>query len=228
MNKDKILNSDRLRNISSIVDRILLQPLVSSSSFVLMVFLLYAIVYILEKYSATQWFFFKLGLLESIILGFFLGLFPLRISRYLRLAFFSLLSLISIVEIFLWYNFHTLISPAVFQILIETNTQETTEFIMMYFMNVKFLMLIILSIIWFYSYFLIENITSPLRRKIIDSILSTTISRKLILYILIILSISYLVNSSFKVIIIRNSFLTETLAIKLGELKYYLMICFKK
>ena len=137
MNKDKILNSDRLRNISSIVDRILLQPLVSSSSFVLMVFLLYAIVYILEKYSATQWFFFKLGLLESIILGFFLGLFPLRISRYLRLAFFSLLSLISIVEIFLWYNFHTLISPAVFQILIETNTQETTEFIMMYFMNVK-------------------------------------------------------------------------------------------
>ena len=219
MNKDKILNSDRLRNISSIVDRILLQTLVSSSSFVLMVFLLYAIVYILEKYSATQWFFFKLGLLESIILGFFLGLFPLRISRYLRLAFFSLLSLISIVEIFLWYNFHTLISPAVFQILIETNTQETTEFIMMYFMNVKFLMLIILSIIWFYSYFLIENITSPLRRKIIDSILSTTISRKLILYILIILSISYLVNSSFKVIIIRNSFLTETLAIKLGELK---------
>lgn len=46
MNKDKILNSDRFRNISSIVDRILLQPLVSSSSFVLMVFLLYAIVYI--------------------------------------------------------------------------------------------------------------------------------------------------------------------------------------
>lgn len=161
MQIEKIFNSDYMRKGSSIVDNIILRPLISSFYFVLMVFLLYAIVYALEKNSASQWFFFKLGLLESIILGFFLGLFPQRISRFLRFAFFSLLSLISIVELFLWYNFHTLLSPAVFQMIIETNTQEATEFIMMYFVNIKFLMLILLSTIWFYTYYLIENITPP-------------------------------------------------------------------
>lgn len=161
MQKEKKNNLYRFRNVSSIVDRIILIPLVTSPSFVLMVFILYAIVYALEKQSDSQWFFFKLGLLESIILGFFLGLFPKRISSFLRLAFFSLLSLISIVELFLWYNFHTLLSPAVFQMIIETNTQEATEFIMMYFVNVKFLMLILLSTIWFYTYYLIENIIPP-------------------------------------------------------------------
>lgn len=162
MQKEKKNNLDRFRNVSSIVDRIILIPLVTSPSFVLMVFILYAIVYALEKQSDSQWFFFKLGLLESIILGFFLGLFPQRISRFLRFAFFSLLSLISIVELFLWYNFHTLLSPAVFQMIFETNTQEATEFIMMYFVNVKFLMLILLSTIWFYTYYLIESITPPM------------------------------------------------------------------
>lgn len=221
MQIEKIFNTDYLRKVSSIVDRIILRPLISSSFFVLMVFLLYAIVYALEKNSASQWFFFKLGLLESIILGFFLGLFPQTISRYLRFVCFSLLSLISIVELFLWYNFHTLLSPAVFQMIIETNTQEATEFIMMYFVNVKFLMLILLSIIWFYTYYLIENITRPhLCQQVINNVLSTTISRKLLIYILIILSISYLFNSSINVIIIRNAFLTETSALKLGELKY--------
>ena len=58
MEKEKKNNLDRFRNVSSIVDRIILIPLVTSPSFVLMVFILYAIVYALEKQSDSQWFFF--------------------------------------------------------------------------------------------------------------------------------------------------------------------------
>lgn len=49
MQIEKIFNTDYMRKVSSIVDRIILRPLISSSYFVLMVFLLYAIVYALEK-----------------------------------------------------------------------------------------------------------------------------------------------------------------------------------
>lgn len=135
MLKQNKIDSIYLKSNFSIVDRFLLLPLIRSTYFMLMVFLLYALVYILEKESESQWFFLKLSILESVLLGFFLGLFPERLSRMLRYLCFTLLSIIAIIELFLWYNFHTLFSPAVFQMIIETNTQEASEFMRMFFVN---------------------------------------------------------------------------------------------
>lgn len=218
MLKQNKIDSIYLKSNFSIVDRFLLLPLIRSTYFILMVFLLYALVYILEKESESQWFFLKLSILESVLLGFFLGLFPERLSRMLRYFCFTLLSIIAIIELFLWYNFHTLLSPAVFQMIIETNTQEASEFMRMFFVNKKFCFLILMSILWLNIYYRLDK-TLPLIRIVELFLLNRKRSYKLIITLLIISSITYLFISSKSVIIIRNAFLNETSAYKLGVLK---------
>lgn len=217
MLKQNKIDSIYLKNNFSIVNRFLLLPLIRSTYFILMVFLLYALVYILEKESESQWFFLKLSILESVLLGFFLGLFPERLSRMLRYLCFTLLSIIAIIELFLWYNFHTLLSPAVFQMIIETNTQEASEFMRMFFVNKKFCFLIVMSILWLKIYYRLDKNTP----RIVELfLLNRNIYYKLIITLLIISSITYLFISSKSVIIIRNAFLNETSAYELGVLKY--------
>ena len=54
MLKQNKIESIYLKSNFSIVDRFLLLPLIRSTYFILMVFLLYALVYILEKESESQ------------------------------------------------------------------------------------------------------------------------------------------------------------------------------
>lgn len=139
--------------VSNICKWFFLKPLVKSTPLFVFLYLIYFISFHLEESMDYIWFFTKMGLFDSFVLAYIVGLFPYKLSKLVGWCVLFFCSLVAVGEFFTCHFFGTLLTPSILQLVLDTNGGETKEFFGAYCNNKYFVFLIIGWILFLGAFF---------------------------------------------------------------------------
>lgn len=139
--------------VSNICKWFFLKPLVKSTPLFVFLYLIYFISFHLEESEDNIWFFAKMGLFDSFVLAYIVGLFPYKLSKLVGWCVLFFCSLVAVGEFFTCHFFGTLLTPSILQLVLDTNGGETKEFFSAYCNNKYFVVLIIGWILFLGAFF---------------------------------------------------------------------------
>lgn len=133
----------------NIIKWLLIKPIVKSTPLFVFLYLIYFISFHLEESENNIWFFAKMGLFDSFVLAYIVGLLPYKLSKLVGWCVLVVCSLVAVGELFTCHFFGTQLSPSILQLVLDTNGGETKEFFSAYCNNKYFVFLIIGWILFF-------------------------------------------------------------------------------
>lgn len=102
------------------------------------------------------------------IISLFIKYFSYIFYKYFKVIVYSILILIFVVNSFLLLNFSTMISPSIVQLIIETNSEETLEFFLTYFFDLRSIIsYIVISLMVLYIVYSEKKLNSTIKNKYI-------------------------------------------------------------
>lgn len=137
----------------NIIKWLLIKPIVKSTPLFVFLYLIYFISFHLEESENNIWFFAKMGLFDSFVLAYIVGLLPYKLSKLVGWCVLIVCSLVAVGELFTCHFFGTQLSPSILQLVLDTNGGETKEFFSAYCNNKYFVFLIIGWILFLGAFF---------------------------------------------------------------------------
>ena len=137
----------------NIIKWLLIKPIVKSTPLFVFLYLIYFISFHLEESENNIWFFAKMGLFDSFVLAYVVGLLPYKLSKLVGWCVLVVCSLVAVGELFTCHFFGTQLSPSILQLVLDTNGGETKEFFSAYCNNKYFVFLIIGWILFLGAFF---------------------------------------------------------------------------